>query len=83
MANVKHFKASNFPELGHNTAEKLPPKELHGKTGLGWLKTLRPLPHLSETPLGNSYGLLSAMGSDLPLFPGSKVEYEVNDVIRT
>lgn len=78
MSIVKYFKASNFPELKETTTAKLPPLELRGDAKLGVLKTLQPLPVLSETPLGYPYGLLSPMGSDLPVFPGTEALYDVS-----
>lgn len=80
MSIVKHFKSSDYPELGHLSAHKLPPKELEDRTGLGILKTLQPLPSLSKTPLEYSHVVLSAMGSDLPIYPGSDALYNVKEV---
>nr|POF26036.1 acetyl-coa:oxalate coa-transferase [Quercus suber] len=80
MSIIKHFKTSDYPELQHHEAGILPPHELKGHTGLGVLKTLQPLPLLSETPLSYPYGLLSVMGSDLPVFPGSATPYDVDKV---
>jgi hypothetical protein len=80
MSIVKHFKSSHYLELEHNKTFKLPPLQMEGFTELGVLKTLQPLPTLSKTPLDYSYKLLSVMGSDLPLFPGSDTVYDVEKV---
>jgi hypothetical protein len=75
MSIVKYFRTSRFPELAHIQGGKLPPQELTMTTGLGVLKTLQPLPVLTGTPLQYSKSL-SAMGSDLPLFPGGTMIYD-------
>nr|POF13025.1 acetyl-coa:oxalate coa-transferase [Quercus suber] len=80
MSIVKYFKTSDYPGLQHHVTSILPPRELEGDTGIGILTTLQPLPQLSKTPLSYPYGLLSAMGSDLPLFPGSGASYDVAQV---
>lgn len=80
MSIVKYFKTSNFPELQHNKASKLPPHELKAQTKVGLLKTLQPLPVLSKTPLCYRNLVLSPMGSDPPLFPGSRATYDVDKV---
>lgn len=80
MSIVKHYKTSNYPELERHQTSKLPPEELRGQTGLGILKTLRPLPSLSITPLEYTHVLLSVMGSDLPVFPGSGTTYNTETV---
>ncbi|KAF2174289.1 hypothetical protein M409DRAFT_16552 [Zasmidium cellare ATCC 36951] len=81
MSIVKYYKTDNFPDLKHNRTEKLPPRELQGATALGFLKTLQPLPLLSKTPLEYGQLLLSPMGSDLPIFPGSRDSYKIDRVM--
>lgn len=81
MSIVKHFKASNFPELSSHKTAKLPPKELSGQTGLGLLKTLQPLPEMNLTQLSYSDNLLSVMGSDPPVFPVSGAHYDIEKVV--
>lgn len=83
MSIVKYFKSSEYPELSQNTSGKLPPRELQESTSLGVLKTLQPLPLLSRTPLEYSKVLLSPLGSDLPVFPGSDTGYDVGGVQAT
>ena len=80
MSIMKHFKASDFLQLQRGGVAALPPLQLQGQTALGLLTTLRSLPELSKTPLEYEYGLLSPMGSDLPIFPGSGEAYDVNRV---
>ena len=80
MSIVRYFKASTYPELGRNKTAKSPPHQLTGSTGVGGLKTLRPLPVLSATPLDYSHVILSAMGSDLPVFPGIGAIYDIEKV---
>lgn len=78
MSIVKYFKTSSYPELKQNKTDILPPRKLTGMTGMGWMKTLQPLPILSGTPLEYSHLLLSTMGSDLPVFPGSDMSYDID-----
>lgn len=80
MSIVKYYKTADYPELLRHKTSKLPPRQIQGQTGMGLLKTLQPLPLLSETPLRYEGLLLSTMGSDLPVFPGSGEEYEVQKV---
>ncbi|KAK4498623.1 hypothetical protein PRZ48_011282 [Zasmidium cellare] len=80
MSIVRYYKTANFPELQYHKTGKLPPRQLQGGTALGFLKTLQPLPLLSKTPLEYSHLLLSPMGSDLPVFPGSGDSYNVDQV---
>lgn len=80
MSIVKYYKTADYPSLLHHKTSKLPPRQIQGKTSMGLLKTLQPLPVLSKTPLGYGDLLLSTMGSDLPVFPGSGEEYDVENV---
>lgn len=47
---------------------------------MGVLETLQPLPVMSKTPLEYSHILLSPIGSDLPVFPGSGASYDIDKV---
>ena len=50
-------------------AEPLGPEQMEGMTGTGWLRTLRPLPVLSLTPIKYDPIFLVTMGSSVPVFP--------------
>ena len=50
-------------------AEPLGPEQMEGMTGTGWLRTLRPLPVLSLTPIKYDPIFLVPMGSSVPVFP--------------
>jgi hypothetical protein len=82
MSIVKHYRTLRIPHLKYDGGQKLPPRMLTMVTGMGVLKTLQPLPVLSATPLRYDH-TLSAMGSDLPLFPGSAMEYAIDEVHAT
>jgi crotonobetainyl-CoA:carnitine CoA-transferase CaiB-like acyl-CoA transferase len=72
MIILKYFKT------GDNTsnAEALGPEQLESVTGMGWLKTLRPLLNLSLTPIEYKF-LLVPIGSSVPAYPGEKHSYDV------
>ncbi|KAF3407124.1 Acetyl-CoA:oxalate CoA-transferase [Talaromyces pinophilus] len=79
MGILKFFKTSTIQiadsEAGVDSA--LPPKTLESETPLGYLRTLAPLPNMSVTPLHYEHGLLMAMGSARPVFPGFDDGYDV------
>jgi hypothetical protein len=79
MAIVKYFKSKRWteccPEQG--SEEPLPPETIEAQTGLGYLKTLKPLPKMSGTPIQYEYELLVPMGSSIPCFPGFEDDYDV------
>jgi len=83
MSIVKHFKSSDYPQFENSQTNKLPPHEVHGETNLGYLKTVGPLPVLSKTPLGYDPVLLSPLGSDIPVFPGTGAHFDVDAVKPT
>jgi hypothetical protein len=77
MSILKHFKAT-----GHkSTTEALGPEQLEGMTGMGFLKTLKPLPSLSLTPINYEHFLLVPIGSSVPAYPGEEETYDVKKVV--
>jgi hypothetical protein len=76
MSILKYFKAEGYP----STVKALGPEVLEGMTGMGWLKTLRPLPSLSLTPIEYGYSLLVPIGSSIPAYPGDEDGYNVREV---
>jgi hypothetical protein len=78
MAIVKHFKAD---DTHTSSAHALGPEVLEGATGMGWLKTLRPLPVLSVTPTRYEYALLVSIGSSIPAYPGEEAGYDVHNLV--
>jgi hypothetical protein len=86
MGILKYFKASRFPAAtadagGDGIDDALPPLTMEAQTGLGYLKTLAPLPQMSATPIVYGYGLLAPMGSSKPVFPGSDEEYSFDETV--
>jgi hypothetical protein len=77
MSIMKHFKAGNHASTG----ESLGPEELEGMTGMGLLRTLRPLPNLSLTPINYEHFLLVPIGSSVPAYPGEEEQYDVRKVV--
>jgi hypothetical protein len=80
MGILKVFKTRKSSLRNHSVPEAanaLPPIPLSGKTPLGYLRTLSPLPQMSLTPLYYSDDLLTAMGSCRPVFPGYDDGYDV------
>ena len=73
MSILKYFKAS--PE-NISDGEALGPEQLEGPTGMGYLKTLAPLPKLSLTPIEYRF-LLVPIGSSVPAYPGEEEGYDV------
>lgn len=73
MSILKYFKT--VPDNGFN-GEALGPEQLEGQTGMGYLKTLKPLPKLSLTPIEYKF-LLVPIGSSVPAFPGDEDGYDV------
>lgn len=80
MTILKHFKTTQWPELASSTGTALPPDELELQTGVGLLKTLRPLPRLDQTPISYGTTVLGPMGSALPVFPGDERAFDVHGV---
>ncbi|KAK5414659.1 hypothetical protein LTR06_004474 [Exophiala xenobiotica] len=85
MGILKYYKTSRFgaPADGNRSGEEtlaLPPETLEGQTSLGYLKTLAPLPKLSDTPIRYDFGLLQTMGSDRPIFPGFDDGYDAESI---
>ncbi|KAJ6447257.1 CoA-transferase family III domain protein [Purpureocillium lavendulum] len=80
MSIVKYFQTSDYPELIQSADEALPPEIIEGATNLGYLRTLKPLPILQHTPIKYDPILLNAMGTDLPLFPGTKAKFDLRSV---
>lgn len=78
MSILKYFKSSKHEELKSCDAEQLGPEQMEGMTGMGWLKTLRPLPVLSLTPIKYDPIFLVTMGSSKPVFPGYDDGYDIN-----
>ncbi|OAA66024.1 CoA-transferase family III domain protein [Cordyceps fumosorosea ARSEF 2679] len=72
MSILKHFNTADYPELSQSVAEALPPDTIEKMTNVGYLKTLQPLPVLAKTPIKYDPILLSPIGSNLPLFPGTE-----------
>jgi len=77
MSILKYFRAGTYT----STNEALAPEQLEGMTGMGWLKTLRPLPSLSLTPIEYEHYLLVPIGSSVPAYPGKETEYDVRKVV--
>jgi hypothetical protein len=73
MSIFKFFKA---PSEDLATGEALGPEELGKATGMGYLKTLAPLPKLSLTPIEYKF-LLVPIGSSVPAFPGEENGYDI------
>jgi CoA-transferase family III len=73
MSILKYFKA--LPEKNF-VGEALGPEQLEGETGMGYLKTLAPLPKLSLTPIEYKF-LLVPIGSSVPAYPGEENGYDV------
>lgn len=80
MSIVKQFKSARSVVLMQSTAPALGPDELELRTGMGFLRTLRPLPVLSCTPLGYDPVRLGPMGCALPVFHGEESSYDLNNV---
>ena len=81
MSILKNFKSSKYRELRSCDAEPLGPEQMEGMTGMGWLKTLRPLPVLSLTPIKYDPIFLVTMGSSIPVFPGYDDGYDVHKLV--
>ena len=80
MPILKHFKTSQSPALASSTGIAFPPDEWELETGIGLLKTLKPLPMLNQTPISYGKTVLEPMGSSLPLFPGYEGTFDVHAV---
>ncbi|TLD22629.1 uncharacterized protein E2P81_ATG07822 [Venturia nashicola] len=74
MSILKLFKTA--VDCGFD-GEALGPEVLEGATGMGYLRTLKPLPKMSLTPIGYEF-LLVPIGSSVPAFPGQEGEYDVS-----
>lgn len=79
MSILKYFKTSDHPQLALSKTDPLPPLEIHAKTALGQLKTLKPLPVLSGTPIKYDPILLEPMGCSVPVFPGFESTYNIGE----
>ncbi|KPI38406.1 Acetyl-CoA:oxalate CoA-transferase [Cyphellophora attinorum] len=78
MGILKYFKTSRFAtahDACDETSAPLPPLTIEEQTGLGYLRTLAPLPQMGVTPICYENGLLVPMGSSSPVFPGFDQEY--------
>lgn len=80
MSIVKHFQSSRSTILTQSTAPALPPDELELHTGMGVLRTLKPLPVMSKTPLAYDPVTLGPMGCALPVWYGDEDKYDVRSV---
>lgn len=80
MSIVKYFQSASLPKPVTGIGEALPPDELVATTGMGILRTLKPLPVLSATPPKYDPIVLPARGSGLPFFPDSSKDFDVNSV---
>lgn len=54
---------------------------MEGMTGMGWLKTLQPLPVLSLTPIKYDPIFLVTIGSSIPVFPRYDDRYDIRKLI--
>ena len=70
MSILRHFKSSELHSSQGSQDAASPPDTLEGWTGYGYLKTLKPLPVMSKTPIKYDPVLLVSMGSSPPYFPG-------------
>lgn len=73
MSILKYFKT---PVDNDFDGEALGPEALEGWTGMGYLRTLKPLPKMSLTPIEYKF-LLVPIGSSVPAFPGEEEGYDV------
>lgn len=80
MSIMKYFKSSRFPKLTLLDAQALEPDELELQTSIGVLRTLKPLPTLSATPIKYDPVVLVPMGCSLPVFSGHENEYDTRSV---
>lgn len=83
MTICKHFKTSQCTTLMNADGIALPPDEWELRTGVGVLRTLKPLPCLSDTPISYGETILQPMGSGLPVFPGEESEFNLEAVRGT
>jgi hypothetical protein len=81
MSILKYFKSDKYQALKSCDAERLGPEQMEGMTCMGWLKTLRPLPVLSLTPIKYDPIFLVTMGSSVPVFPGYDDGYDVRKLV--
>lgn len=78
MTIVKHFKSSQTTTSSGTSP--LPPDEIELQTGIGLLRTLKPLPVLNRTPISYGNTTLDPMGSSSPVFPGDEQSFDVHKV---
>lgn len=82
MSILKYFKSNKDESDANNSGiEPLGPEQMEGPTSMGWLKTLRPLPVLSLTPLKYDPIFLVTMGSSVPVFPGYDDGYDIHKLV--
>lgn len=78
MTIVKHFKSSQTTTSSGTSP--LPPDEIELQTGIGLLRTLKPLPVLDRTPISYGNTTLDPMGSSPPVFLGDEQSFVVHKV---
>jgi hypothetical protein len=77
MSIMKYFKARSRK----STIDALGPEQLEAMTGMGLLRTLKPLPKLSLTAIDYEHFLLVPIGSSVPAYPGEENGYDVKKVV--
>jgi hypothetical protein len=80
MSILKYFKSERYQELQHGQIKALSPEQVKIPTKMGFMKTLKPLPKLSRTPIKYEPIFLDPIGSGLPQFPGFEDEYNIDDL---
>jgi hypothetical protein len=80
MSILKFFKSGRHAELARGQGRALAPEQLVVQTKMGVMKTLRPLPVLSATPIEYEPIFLEPIGSGLPEYPGYEDGYKIEDV---
>lgn len=80
MSIMKHFKSPSYPMLAQSSTPGMPPDQMEVQTGMGFLRTLKPLPILSLTPIAYDPVVLVSMGSSLPVFPGDEDSFDIRNV---
>jgi hypothetical protein len=80
MSILKFFKSERHGELQSGRNKALAPEQLKVSTKMGVMKTLKPLPILSRTPIKYEPIFLDPIGSGLPQYPGFEDEYNIDEV---
>jgi hypothetical protein len=80
MSILKFFKSGRHAELEGGQSKALAPVQLEVATKMGVMRTLKPLPVLSRTPIKYDPIFLDPIGSGLPQYPGFEDEYRIGDV---